>query len=342
MITKKHLYLPLLSIILFAACKKSNVNQNKQVTMPKSDTNVYIAGSTISSDGYVQATYWRNGIPIILQSNTPGRHTPSTAGNTSENGFIATVWKNGVESLLPSIDPFSDANGIFVSGNDVYVCGDSYDSPYEPTYHALLWKNGVAVDLEYSTGSIANGVFVSGNDVYVAGSISSPLGTSAAYWKNGKAVVLNANNILAASGNAILVDGSDVYVAGSAFYGSGTTVGKPYIATYWKNGNATMLGDTTGYSDAQSIAVDKGEVYAVGILTIANQNGPIYWKNGTVAQSNTGYSSFSAIAFDKNDDLYFLGQSGEFGYYTKNGKNVKLAGNGNIGSLVYDIALSPY
>jgi len=343
----------LLAAFILAACSKhEKVNP---IDNSKKDTNVYVAGSTIAPNGYVEATYWKNGTPVILHPNTPGKLTPSTAaavaiqghdvyfaGNTSDNGyFIATVWKNGIESYLPSNDPYSDTTGIFVSGDDVYVSGFSYTSLFEPTYTAKLWKNGIAVDLEYATNSTAVGVFVSGDDVYVAGSIGSPTGTSAVYWKNGKAVILNSGNILAAGGNSIYVDGTDVYVAGSAVYGPGDIVGKPSVATYWKNGDAITLGDPSHYSAASFITIHKGDVHVLGTLTIDNLDQPVYWKNGA-AQPGASYSPFSAIIFDSDDEAYFLGQAGGFGYYVKNGTGVKLAGNGDGGSFGYAMTLSAY
>jgi hypothetical protein len=350
----------LLATFMLAACSKHGnpapSNDNNDL---KNDTNVYVAGSTIAPDGYVQATYWKNGTLTILHPNHPNALEPSEALATATQGHdvffagythpdnsypTATIWKNGVETLLNNkYSGTSTATGIAVNGTDVYVCGysdnDGSSSPFSASI-ALCWKNGVPMDLEYAGGSMAYGISVKGSDVYVAGNINSPAGNRAVYWKNGKAVISVAGNITDATGNSIYVDGTDVYVAGSAYYAP-DTIPKPYVATYWKNGKSVMVGDPTKYTTASFITVHNSDVYILGTLTVDNQDSPIYWKNGVVTPYSLGYSAYSAITFNGNDS-YFLGALEGKASYIKNGKNVKLGYDGRNGAFTYALALSPY
>ena len=78
----------------------------------------------------------------------------------------------------------SQANGIAVSGSDVYIAGAVFGS--DGALHATYWKNGVPTTLDQKY-SVATAITVSGSDVYVAGNRSVD---SALYWKNGTPVVL--------------------------------------------------------------------------------------------------------------------------------------------------------
>ncbi|WP_214073009.1 hypothetical protein [Mucilaginibacter sp. dw_454] len=347
-------YLCCVGLMLAGCSKHGNVAPGDNGL--KSDTNVYVAGATIASNGYVEATYWKNGVPTILHPNIAGQLTPSQAlavatqgqdvifaGYTSGYGTsAATIWKNGIESLLVDFRVESNATGVCIKGNDVYVCGyTTVSSNGYPLQKAMCWKNGVAIDLEYASGSSANAIAIQGNDVYIAGTIATPTGTNAVYWKNSTAVMLATDSIHAERGNCIYIDGSDIYVAGSAAIGP-KNMFNPVAATYWKNGKTIIPGDTTDYSSASSITVHNGDVLVLGTLTIGNLDSPIYWKNGIITQSNTGYSIFSAIAFNNDNDAYFLGWSGNFAYYNKNGIKVKLGGYENKGSYAYQMALSSY
>src|SRR5579862_5229368 len=54
----------------------------------------------------------------------------------------------------------------------------------------------------------------------------------------------------------------DVYTAGYVIASNGKTV-----ATYWKNGVATRLGDSTLSSAANEIVVDHNDVYVAGVTS---------------------------------------------------------------------------
>ena len=66
------------------------------------------------------------------------------------SGTTAAYWKNGVLTTLGDSLSFSQASGIAVQGNNVYVAG-TYGLANE---YAVYWKNGVATTLSpgsYST-----------------------------------------------------------------------------------------------------------------------------------------------------------------------------------------------
>jgi hypothetical protein len=137
----------------------------------------------------------------------------------------AIYWKNGVAvNLLPTSTYGSQAMGVALTGNDLYISGYIQAQ-------ATVWKNNVAATLaSNSSTSSANSIIISGNDVYVAG-LS---GTAYTYWKN------SVQNILPYSQNALVqhcaigLDGSDVYIA------SGLSVA-PNGSIYRRNGVAYLF-----------------------------------------------------------------------------------------------------
>ncbi|HZY36677.1 MAG TPA: hypothetical protein VFE53_08525 [Mucilaginibacter sp.] len=148
------------------------------ITLQGSD--VYVAGY-VNARGFSVATYWKNGSPTAVLSNTPNQ--------------------------------ISVANAIAVSGSDVYLAGYTYNGYGETV--ATYWKNGVATYLEpatlANTNSAANGIYVQGSDIYVVGDN----GDAAAFWTNGVSTAIGGENA-----NAITLQGNNVYIAGRDFNAS--------------------------------------------------------------------------------------------------------------------------
>ncbi len=118
-------------------------------TYPAYATSIAISGNDVYVAGYVvqgantKAIYWKNGIEA--GPGTDSRNSSATGiaisasgdvymvgieANSDNSGDIATCWKNGVASSLAGDTLNTFAESVFISGNDVYVAGYSWDYPY--------------------------------------------------------------------------------------------------------------------------------------------------------------------------------------------------------------------
>jgi hypothetical protein len=240
------------------------------------------------------AMYWKNGVPteitdrmkgfamansIFVSGNdiyVAGQQSNAIINHGQGGNSFALSWKNGVADTLTDGMHYAEARSIFVSGSDVFVCGQDGNQYIAAT--AKYWKNGVAVNLtDGKQGAAASSIVVSNDDVYVAGFEGNTVNSVAKYWKNGVAVPLTDGSHWAEA-RSIFVVGSDVYVAGF----------DNYQAVYWKNGEKIILPDTATVSSAESMFVSGSDVYVVGN---DNVNGAQFWKNGTAVnvsnQNNT-------------------------------------------------------
>jgi len=78
---------------------------------------------------------------------TAGYEWKTKAGPT--NVDIAKYWKNGTSTPITDGSVSALANAIYVSGNDVYAAGQSYNGGQINI--AKYWKNGTAVALTDGT-----------------------------------------------------------------------------------------------------------------------------------------------------------------------------------------------
>lgn len=210
---------------------------------------------------------WKNGEPTKLPQKDEGSVATAVfvsgndvyvaglecvydGGQDQENPsrYVGAFWKNGVISRFTDLAGKADGieiNGLFVSGNDVYVVGqDKFGE--QPT--AMLWKNGMAEPLsDGSKFARAYSVFVSGNDVYVAGDHDG-----VALWKN--KILSKYTNDSYSEAHSVFVSGNDVYVAGR----------DSKTATLWKNGVAEKLTDGSNTAYANSVFVSGNDIYVVG------------------------------------------------------------------------------
>jgi hypothetical protein len=130
---------------------------------------------------------------------------------------------------------------------------------------------------------------------------------------------------------------TDVYTAGYELSDAGAE-----IATYWKNGEAHVLGGVNG-SFATSIAVAGNDVYVAGLENNATQDVPKYWKNGVPVELTDGTNrSYANSIFVSGTDVYVAGGeqvSHTTAKYWKNGGPVILPDLGE-GSLANSIFVS--
>jgi hypothetical protein len=217
---------------------------------------------------------------------------------------------------------------------DVYVAGSVYPSGDYSKTTATFWKNGVATSMPVpgSVKSWTNAISVHGTDVYVAGNIISTNSNTiqAMVWKNGVATLLTSVPS-GGEARAIAISGNDVYIAGYS-----RDANNHPVATYWKNGVKTVIGEED--SEASAIAVQGSDVYMAGNMFVydspnsGNQWAAI-WKNGVITLLNSN-NSFNATGIALNgSDIYVSGNI----VYWKNSIETKLSDSSkdvNITSMV--------
>jgi hypothetical protein len=168
---------------------------------------VYISGEYDNAPDYhVVGCYWKNGAfktldgvygacftkgiavngndVYIVGSGVGDYASPKTSANPNN---VAVIWKNEVPTALPNTKKASTANGIAISDNDIYVCGEGNDLSVG-TSSAIYWKNGITNILKENGG--ISSIAVQGTDIYLGGSYEVTPGyfntiSSAAIWKNG-------------------------------------------------------------------------------------------------------------------------------------------------------------
>jgi hypothetical protein len=232
---------------------------------------------------------------------------------------VAKLWINGVEQNLTDGSTRAQANSVYVSGDDVYIAGteerryrDEDNTGYHFKYTAVLWKNGVMQDLEYSGSAQALSVHVSGGDVYVAGMAiryihrGRPHGTQSMgtpiLWKNGVPQILKcANKEYGAYATDVYVSGGVVYVSGYGQNAEGKNV-----AILWKNGVEQHL--TEGV--AISVHVSGGDVFVAGYDGMASQARVVkLWKNGVEQNLTDGTRDATAHSVYVSDgNVYVSGR----------------------------------
>lgn len=289
-------YCILFLIIAFAviSCSKNTPSPTKSNTNAYADADIYLVGSSKTSNGGGVATYWKNGTATILQTPTSSSGLASTitvngsdvyVGGSTEYG--AGYWKNNTLTYFNGT-----ISAMAVNNGNVYTAGMQGN-------FAAIWENATLSPLWYTSYSGANAIAINGSDVYAAGFITGANNSAvAAYWKNGvvtklSLVTVNANAM------AIAVNGTDVYVAGYILDPNNNPT-----ATLWKNGVATTLGGLK--SIASVIAINGNDVFIAG-----EDSGPVYWKNGQekTLSLNSPFAFISSISF-KGNDVFIGGYTG--------------------------------
>ncbi len=127
----------------------------------------------------------------------------------------AVYWKNDQIHIL-STSENAEANDIFLSGNDIYICGYNEENGVRV---ATLWKNGVAQKLsDGNTNSTADAVSLVGDDVYVAGyeeiKKNHPIPV---IWKNGVKQIIS-NGMLHGYKVNLKTFENDIFISADMFY----------------------------------------------------------------------------------------------------------------------------
>ncbi|MDR1388802.1 MAG: hypothetical protein LBJ31_02370 [Treponema sp.] len=212
---------------------------------------------------------------------------------------IPCYWNGGTRTPL-ALPAESEGGALFitVSEGEVYAAG-AYrkGGDYVPCY----WSGGAVIPLAIPagfTGGYARSVTVSDGGVYVTGYCEKDGGMAVCSW--------NADGTLA--GAAVLAEGGYtrfVTVSGGAVYAAGYYKNPDGndVACYWKvdgtSAARTDLGDGTGNSNACSVTVSDGGVYAAGYDDGDYYRLACYWKaDGTdVVKTDLGDGTATTEAF---------------------------------------------
>lgn len=167
-----------------------------------SNNDVYVAGyqhNWSTSNPITNILFWKNGtqntvysphtysftwlgeISIAVNNDTvymAVNERDNTTPTFNSNAYLIT---NGLQETL--IDDNSEVHDIFISGSDIYLCGDHISSAGVPN-KSVVWKNGnVEVEKDVEHGAFAS-VFVVNNNIFAVGVESvmispdpAPLGT---------------------------------------------------------------------------------------------------------------------------------------------------------------------
>ncbi len=158
---------------------------------------LYSAGAEGFTDGARSPAYWKNGNKVILPllpGQTRGEILDFTVSGTNvyaagKCGNKPCYWVNNTVTELVTPMNLGEANGIAVTGSDVFISGYIQNSS---GYQAVYWKNGTRNELTTTMADAsAYDIALDGTDIYVAG-YSSTSGNvyDAVYWKNGTAQIL--------------------------------------------------------------------------------------------------------------------------------------------------------
>jgi hypothetical protein len=163
-----------------------------------SGPDLYVFGTAATGNS---AIYYKNNQPVqfIAQTNANGSSITGmfisgqdvyACGYLNFGSSVACYWKNGKLTILAPTNASARTTGIVVKGSDVYVAGymetgSLIPGTNSPLHAAVLWKNGVLMQLSTpGYDSYTSNVVSAGNDIYVGGH-SGPDSAFTVYWKNG-------------------------------------------------------------------------------------------------------------------------------------------------------------
>ncbi|MCL1893940.1 MAG: hypothetical protein FWG02_06885 [Holophagaceae bacterium] len=261
----------------------------------------------------------------------------------------AIIWKNGVKQSLGDGKHASEANSVFIWGDDVYVAGyeeisidTTLSRPGQPYFEpiATIWKNGnVLYRLTNSANapSKAMSVFVDGKDIYSAGSVPQYFGGSiATVWKNDQ-ILYSRTRVNQTSGvNSLFVSEKNIFGRRNVYYvgngmesDSGRSAGSE--AMVWKNGKLLyVLTDGKKIGIAGSVFVAGDDLYVAG----KDVNYAMLWKNGEPIRLSDGGASGSANSvFVSGKDVYVGGNDSNTAMVWKNGTVFQRLSSGVVNSV---------
>ncbi len=199
--------------------------------------------------------------------------------------------------FLPTLGgAWSQASEINQAGQ---IVGEAENS--EGDVHAVMWRNGVVIDLGTLGGSFSVATDITPNGTRVAGySLTSGGGDEHAFlWQNG--VMKDLGTLGGRSSRASGINQAGVIV-GSSQNAAGND--RPVM---WRNGVITDLGTLGGESGWASGINSRGHIVGAA-QTAAGAYHAVLWRNGVISDLGTLGGNFSS-ASGINDSDQIVGES---------------------------------
>ena len=236
--------------------QSNRVSSARVLSLSVSGNDVYVLGDepVEMSPGSIMVNYkfWKNGIEQNLPDADAEFMSLYVSGNdvyitgySWNTYYMPKLWKNGIDQGITGGNyngkPYPGfANSVFISDNDVYVAGITFEPP-EMKRFLTLWKNGVPQ--HYESNLEPHSLFVSGNDVYMCGFVVEDGNEYAKLFVNGVEEYLPDG----ARAVSVYVADNNVYVAGYK--------GWSRYARFWINGKEQNIAGDGESSGAYSVFV---------------------------------------------------------------------------------------
>ncbi len=209
------------------------------------NNDVYVVGAERDSITLeYRIKYWKNGVGVDLTAGSVASNPKSIIVTDNDiyimsgKGFL----KNGTEYAITDGGNWIALRSLAVSGNDVYVAGNSTD-PLTTKSLAKYWKNGQPVTVSTVYNSEAKAILVIGNTIHLLLNENGVI----KYWKDGTVTTISD----AGYAYDFAIYGNDVFIAGNELVNGGLT----RIAKYWKNGVGYDLGPDSDQINLRSIFI---------------------------------------------------------------------------------------
>jgi hypothetical protein len=286
----------LLLFVFIISC--SNDSSSKQGAK-----NVYITGKiqNPTNGNFNYGTIWKDEVasyltPDLKQGNIDDIFvTDAAVYAVGEEDGDWKVWKN--KTLLYTIPNCDQAIDLFVSGNDVYVCGKSGIA-------AKYWKNNVEVVLSaIGETAEANAISVLNNDVFVAGFETFEGKKLARVWKNNTIYKNYSDGTNNAEVQHLSISNNNIYVVAEETipFGSNTK--------FYKNLDQNPFFTIGSTKNVNQFCVSDDTVYAIISVGGFNTISQLY-KNGEVTDLPSGFDP-TFLSVSGTDVYIFSYQSGQ-------------------------------
>jgi probable HAF family extracellular repeat protein len=211
------------------------------------------------------------------------------------------LWSDGVMTSLAVLPGHFSAEA-----SDINNRGDVVGSSGTETalvVHAVLWRNGLAIDLGTISGNFSQAFAISDNGAIVGWS-STPSGMHAALWTSGTIVDLGT---LPGGGTS---EASDVNNRGD-IVGSAVAASGERHAFLWTGGTMFDLGTLPGDDFSEAFAInDRGQVVGRSANIGASTERAFIWEDGVMRELGIPSGGTFSRAYDLNNQSQAVGVVG--------------------------------